>query len=146
MARLPGVREVLAALAEAPPKLLHRPRVLAELTMLQAAIFLLDAGTLAAMLLALAAATPADIVLTSFMMASVVATLGWAPGGLGTFDATCIVILHWHGVTIEAAMAATLLLRGFTFWLPMIPGLWLARRELRAADDAPSPANAGESK
>jgi hypothetical protein len=28
------------------------------------------------------------------------------------------------------AVAATLLLRGFTLWLPMLPGLWLARREM----------------
>src|SRR4029077_7979535 len=34
------------------------------------------------------------------------------------------------GVAIEAALAATLLLRGLTFWLPMVPGLWLARREI----------------
>lgn len=30
------------------------------------------------------------------------------------------------------ALAATLLLRGPTLWLPMLPGLWLMRRELRA--------------
>jgi hypothetical protein len=35
------------------------------------------------------------------------------------------------GVPIEAALAATLLLRGFTVWLPMLPGVWLARRGLR---------------
>jgi len=34
---------------------------------------------------------------------------------------------------VEAALAATLLLRGLTFWLPMVPGLWLARREMTAA-------------
>jgi hypothetical protein len=36
-----------------------------------------------------------------------------------------------HRLAVEPALAATLLLRGFTFWLPMLPGLWLARRELR---------------
>jgi hypothetical protein len=35
------------------------------------------------------------------------------------------------GAPIEMALAATILLRGLTFWAPMIPGLWLARRELR---------------
>jgi uncharacterized membrane protein YbhN (UPF0104 family) len=52
------------------------------------------------------------------------------PGGVGTFEGTCVVVLRSHGVPLEAALAATLLLRGFTFWLPMAPGLWLARREL----------------
>jgi hypothetical protein len=31
---------------------------------------------------------------------------------------------------IETALAATLLLRGLTFWLPTLPDLWLARREI----------------
>jgi hypothetical protein len=35
------------------------------------------------------------------------------------------------GVPVEAALAATLLLRGFTLWLPMFPDMWLARRALR---------------
>ena len=35
------------------------------------------------------------------------------------------------GIRIEAGLTATLLFRGFTLWLPtMLPGLWLARREL----------------
>jgi hypothetical protein len=44
-----------------------------------------------------------------------VARVAWVPDGLGT---------------IEAALAATLLARGFTFWLPMAPGLTIARREM----------------
>jgi uncharacterized protein (TIRG00374 family) len=130
--RLPPVREVLAALSEAPSSLLSERRLLSELTLLQVGVFLLDAGTLSMMLFALAAPAKPDIVLASFVVASVAATLGWVPGGLGTFDATCVAMLHWHGVSLEAALAGTLLLRGFTFWLPMIPGLWLARRELWA--------------
>lgn len=35
-----------------------------------------------------------------------------------------------HGVPIETALAATLLLRGFTFWLPMLPGFALSQREI----------------
>ena len=34
-------------------------------------------------------------------------------------------------VAVAAGLAATLLFRGFSFWLPMIPGLLLARREAR---------------
>ena len=34
------------------------------------------------------------------------------------------------GVGVETALAATLLLRGLSFWLPMIPGLLLARHEI----------------
>jgi len=31
---------------------------------------------------------------------------------------------------VEGQSAATLMLRGLTFWLPMLPGVWLARREV----------------
>lgn len=40
-------------------------------------------------------------------------------------------MLGLMGVPIEAALSATLLLRGFTVWLPMLPGMWLARWALR---------------
>ena len=36
------------------------------------------------------------------------------------------------GVPVAAGLAATLLFRFFTFWLPMAPGLILARHEARA--------------
>jgi len=58
------------------------------------------------------------------------ATLVPIPLGLGSFETACVGMLTLLGVAIEAALAATLLLRGLTFWLPMIPGLWLARCEI----------------
>jgi len=63
-------------------------------------------------------------------MVSMAATLGPIPLGLGTFEAACVGMLSLPGVAIETALAATLLQRGLTFWLPMLPGLWLARREI----------------
>jgi len=53
-------------------------------------------------------------------MASMVATLGPIPLGLGTFEAGCVGMLSLLGVAIETALAATILLRGLTFWLPMV--------------------------
>ena len=69
------------------------------------------------------------VVFVSFTIASMVATTGPIPVGLGTFEAGSVGMLSFLGVPIEAALAATLLLRGLTFWLPMLPGIWLARRE-----------------
>ena len=40
-------------------------------------------------------------------------------------------MLSLLGVAIETALAATVLLGGLTFWIPMVPGVWLARIELR---------------
>jgi uncharacterized membrane protein YbhN (UPF0104 family) len=51
------------------------------------------------------------------------------PLGLGIFEASLVAMLRVVGVSIEAALTATLLLRGFTLWLP---GLWCARHELWA--------------
>jgi uncharacterized membrane protein YbhN (UPF0104 family) len=69
------------------------------------------------------------IVFGSFVMASAVSSLAWVPGGLGTFEASSVAMLHLQGIGIESALAATLLLRGMTFWLPMVPGFAMARRE-----------------
>ena len=127
--RWPGVRDISAALREAPPGSLFAPRLLVETTVLQLAIFVLDALTFGATLRAIASPASFSLVFASFVVASVVSSLAWVPGGLGTFEGTCVALLHLHGVALETALAATLLLRGMTFWLPMIPGFTLARRE-----------------
>ncbi len=134
--RVPVVRDALAALAALPPGSLWSRRLAAETIALQLGVFVLDAATLGVMLQALATPSPPPVVFASFVFASVVATLAWVPGGIGTFEGTCIALLAAHGVPLEAAAAATLLLRGFTFWLPMLPGLWLARRVTRHAPPA----------
>jgi len=136
--RVPGARQALAAIAEAPREGVFGPRLAAETVGLQLGVFLLDAATLAAMLRAVATPVAPDVVFASFVVASLVATLAWVPGGLGTFEGTCIGMLHVHGVPLEAAAAATLLLRGLSFWLPMAPGLWVARREMRAEPEPPT--------
>jgi uncharacterized membrane protein YbhN (UPF0104 family) len=48
--------------------------------------------------------------------------------GLGSFEATSTALLHLLGVPAETALSATLLLRIFTLWLPLIPGLVLIRQ------------------
>jgi uncharacterized membrane protein YbhN (UPF0104 family) len=100
-------------------------------TTLQAAIFALDAGTLWAALHAVGLDSSFWIALPSLVLASIVTTLGPVPLGLGTFEATAVGTLAALGTPLQAALAATLLLRGFTVWLPMLPGLYLARRRLR---------------
>jgi uncharacterized membrane protein YbhN (UPF0104 family) len=127
--RWPGARDVSAALRGAPAGSLFAPRLLAETTLLQLAIFVLDALTLAIALRAVASPVPWSVAFASFVVASVVSSLAWIPGGLGAFEGTCVALLHLHGVSVEAALAGTLLLRGLTFWLPMLPGFTLARRE-----------------
>jgi uncharacterized membrane protein YbhN (UPF0104 family) len=139
--RLPGAEEVRDAIAEAPADTLWGTRLGVETVGLQLGVFALDAATLAATLHAVGSDVAPGLAFASFVLASVVATLAWVPGGLGTFEGTCVGMLHLHGVSLEAALAAVLLLRGFTFWLPMAPGLWIARREMaRPREAQPVPA------
>lgn len=128
--RLPGAAHLLKAIAEAPTGLLHDPVLLAETVTLEFSVFALDALTLWLAFRALGDSPAIWIAFVSFVMASMAATLGPIPLGLGTFEAACVGMLSLLGVAIEAVLAATLLLRGLTFWLPMLPGLWLARREI----------------
>ena len=49
-----------------------------------------------------------------------------------TCQAGATGMLALMGVSVEAALAATLLLRVFTLWLPLVPGFVLIRTALRA--------------
>jgi uncharacterized protein (TIRG00374 family) len=104
--------------------------LLGEVTVLNIAVFFLDAATLYVLLHAVGASVEATVAIASLVTAEAVASIGLIPGGLGTFEGTCVALLHAHGVGLESALAGTLLLRGFTFWLPMVPGLWLSHREI----------------
>jgi uncharacterized protein (TIRG00374 family) len=128
--QVPGLNRLLDAIGDAPGYLLRDVSLFSKTTFFQASIFLLDAATLWAMLRAVGRHVSFLAAFPSFVIASMVSTLGLIPLGLGTFEATCVAMLGALGVPLEAALTATLLLRGFTLWLPMLPGLWIARREL----------------
>ena len=101
-------------------------------------MFLLDAATLWLVLLAGSSPVEPWAAFVSFITASMIATVGPMPLGLGTFEGGAIAMLHLLGMPVEAALAGTLLLRGLTFWLPMLPGLWLAHNEIRQTARLPT--------
>jgi len=80
------------------------------------------------LILALGNHAPIKGVYASFMISSLLRTMGIVPGGLGTFEATSVLTLRMVGVAIPVALSATMLFRGLTFWLPMLPGLWLSKK------------------
>ena len=131
LGRVPGFTVLLAAIGQASPALLRDPGSFLWATVLQLGVFVLDSITLWVMLQAIGAGGSPATAAAAFMMASLAATIGPVPLGLGTFEAVCVAVLHVQALSVETALMATLLLRGFTFWLPMIPGLILAHRELR---------------
>jgi len=128
-----GVTTLLRELTDAPTDLLHSPRLLLQTVGLQFCIFVLDAFTLWFAFNAIGEVPPLWAVFASFAIASMVATIGPIPVGLGTFEAASVGMLSLLGVSVEAALAGTLLLRALTFWLPMLPGIWLAQREIKHA-------------
>lgn len=130
--RLHVIGRVMKVLQEIDPKLAHDPRVLARALLWQIGIQLLDALSLWLLLLALGWKTDLHVVFTSYMFSALFRTLSFSPGGLGTFEAAAVMILRSAAVPIETAFAATVLFRGLNFWLPMLPGMWFARRVLRA--------------
>lgn len=89
---------------------------------------ILQAATLWVLILALGLFASPSGVFASFMISTLLRTIGLLPGGLGTFEATSVLTLKLVGVPLPVALSSTLLFRGLSFWLPMIPGLWFSRR------------------
>lgn len=141
LARFRALVRVLDALEHVSVKRVRNPRLLLIATAFQASIFVLDAATLWTILHAIGA--PAHP-LTSFVaiaMATIAATLSFLPGGVGSFEAGSTATLALLGVPVEAALTSTLLFRGLSLWLPLVPGLILARGDIAA--HAPTSARHG---
>lgn len=126
--RFPVVRNVMSFLEDADAGLTKSPRLLFETSMWQVVIFVFDAATMWVLVYALGVHASVKGVYASFMISNLLRTMGFVPGGLGTFEATSVLTLKLAGVAIPVALSATLLFRGLTFWLPMLPGLWLSKR------------------
>jgi glycosyltransferase 2 family protein len=129
--RFESIRELLELISDAPSKLVRNPRLIAQVTVLNGAVFVLDGLTMLLCLRALGVQVPFTAAFVPFMMASIVVTLGPIPLGLGSFEAVSIGMLRLMGVPFEAALSATLLLRGFTLWLPLVAGFFSTRRALK---------------
>lgn len=125
--RMPGVGRIVDVLAQASREVLHDPRVILRTTLLQLLITASDAATLWTLLRAVGTEASPAAVYASFVVASVLRSVGLLPGGLGTFEAGSVGALTLAGVPVAAALSATLMFRVLSFWLPMIPGLLLTR-------------------
>lgn len=134
IARWSKAKSFFDLVGEAPRDLIRDPLLIGSLTLLNAAVFLADAATMQACLLALGVHAPLSAGYVAFMMASIAVILGPIPMGLGSFEAVSIAMLRLFGVPFEAALSATLLFRGFTLWLPLVPGGLLLRKELKPAE------------
>jgi uncharacterized membrane protein YbhN (UPF0104 family) len=128
--RLPGVKDLVDAVVQTPVDLLRDLRLIGGTLACQLAIIGLDALTLWMMFFAIGAPVELWVAFSGFIVGAVVAMIAPSPLGLGTFAAGTTGMLALLGVPLETALSATLLLRGLTFWLPMLPGVLIARAEL----------------
>jgi uncharacterized protein (TIRG00374 family) len=130
--RLPPVRTLLHIVGEAPGTLVSDPRLIVRVALCNGLIFLADAGTMMVCLRALGEQSSYATSLIAVVVASMVVTLGPIPLGLGTFELGATAMLKMLGVPLVTALAATLLFRAFTLWLPLLPGLISMRGMLGA--------------
>jgi uncharacterized protein (TIRG00374 family) len=125
------VRKLLRAVSEAPAVLVNDRKLIGRVMGFNALIFFADAATLATCLCAVGEPLHPLVSFIALMSGSIAITLAPVPLGLGTFEGSCIAMLTLLGVKIEAAIAATLLLRGFTLWLPLLLGFFLMTHHRR---------------
>jgi uncharacterized protein (TIRG00374 family) len=125
--RIGVVRTLLKTVGAAPRDLVADRRLIVRVAGYNALVFLADAATLALCLHALGQPLAFRPAFIAFMAASIIATLGPIPMGLGSYEATSTAMLTMLGIPLEAAIAATLLLRSLTLWLPLVPGMLLLR-------------------
>lgn len=129
--RLPFIAALLAFLSKVPQGREYKPKLtplfFIEVNVYQMSVIILDAMTLWTMLQALGEPVSVFLAFPCLVFASMVAMLSPIPLGLGTFEAVCAGLLVIFKIRLETALTATVLLRGFTLWLPMLPGLIVTR-------------------
>ena len=132
------VRHLVEWVRQGEPDIVRNPGIIGYATALQLAVIALDASTMLLVVRALEAHVDVGGVFVSFMISSLFRTLSLVPGGLGTFEASSTMTLRLAGADTAVAVSATLLFRGLSYWLPMLPGLWFARRLTRRAGQRPA--------
>lgn len=133
LGRVGVVRRALDVVRKADRRLVHDRRARVVTTLLQLGIILLDATTIIALVHAMGSDASLTGMFASYVIASVFRMLGILPGGLGSFEAASVITPHAIGVPTAVALSATLIFRGLSFWLPMLPG-FVASRHLAGRD------------
>lgn len=126
------IRKFAAATTESPQDLRVGAKAALWVVLLELAVFTLDTATLWGIFQALGDPISPIHALVTYILASAVGMLSVIPGGLGTFDAAALLVLHVFAVPFAAAAAGVVLLRVFTCLLPMLPGYIVFRFELIA--------------
>jgi len=125
---VPGLRRFGRWLHATDRRLTGNRSLLATGTAWQLAVIALDGLTMWSLLRSVGAHPPIGGTFASFMLASLARSLSIMPAGLGVFEGVAVFELHQLAIPVTQALSATLLFRGVSYWLPMIPGFIASRR------------------
>ena len=126
--KIKALRSLMETMGEAPAELLRNGGLIVRLAFFNAMVFVADAATLSVCLMAVGQHPKVLASYVALIVAQMVVIIGPVPMGLGTFEGTCTGTLRLLGIGFEPALTATLLLRFFTLWLPLLPGMVVVRR------------------
>ncbi len=70
------------------------------------------------------------LALLGFLIAMLLSTFSFLPGGVGSFETLMVLTYKSHGVPLETAGIVTLAYRIITFWLPMPVGIPVFHRTI----------------
>ncbi|MEP6623564.1 MAG: lysylphosphatidylglycerol synthase transmembrane domain-containing protein, partial [Acidimicrobiia bacterium] len=118
---MPATRRSLSSVSEVA----HRPARVIELLVGCLAITLGYILALEVSVAAFGAGPSFTSVALVYLLGSMVSSIAPTPGGIGAVEATLIAGLTSAGMPGPTAVAAVLVFRVTTFWLPLLPG-WVA--------------------
>ena len=130
LARFKFVRTALDFIRNANPRVARNPALFVEASVYHLGVQLSDTTTMWVLVRAFGGDAAPAVVFASLMISNLLRQVAFVPGGLGTFEAASVVTLEAGGIPVTLGLAATLVFRGLSFWLPMLPGLWFWRREM----------------
>ncbi|WP_194712958.1 lysylphosphatidylglycerol synthase transmembrane domain-containing protein [Noviherbaspirillum soli] len=125
--RIPLLERAIALLGEADPALARSASLIIKGVLYHLLITMLDVSTVWVLICSFGEIPSFTSVFMSFIAATLLRTISIVPGGLGVYEATSVLTLQHAGISLPVALAATLLFRGLSFWLPMLPGLFFSR-------------------
>ncbi len=139
--RIPKVERAFEIAGPALNKIAADKALFMRVTLVQLLQRGFDALTLWLAFFAIGDASPLIACFIAVSIASVAATIAPTPMGIGSFEGGMVASLSVFGVPVENALTVTLLYRGLSLWLPLIPGFYVIQRELLRARPKLSAAN-----
>ncbi len=124
------VGDIRKSLADISTDRIHSRKLFFKVNLLQILIVILDSSTLWAILASFGFTLTPLQAFIGFVIPQIGALLSLIPNGFFSYEAISIITLKIIGLPIEAAVTATLILRGMTFWIPLFIGFILYQRHL----------------